>query len=44
MWQFFFGIGIGIYIGTYYNCAPSIMFITRKLKENIPDEALPKER
>ena len=44
MWQFFLGFGTGIYIGTNYDCKPTVKFISECIKQNIPKEALPKEK
>lgn len=38
MWQFLSGIGIGIYIGTYYNCKPGLEFMINAVKTNIPEK------
>ena len=44
MWQFILGFGSGIYIGTYYDCKPSLNFIKNCLKNIIPEDAIPKEK
>ena len=44
MWQFIMGFGAGIYIGTKYDCKPSIDFIKDCIKKSIPEEAIPKEK
>ena len=35
MWQFMVGFGIGMYIGTSYNCKPQIDNIIKIIKKNI---------
>ena len=37
MWQIVTGIGIGVYIGTYYNCRPTLEFIAHTIKSNFPE-------
>jgi hypothetical protein len=44
MWQFFLGLGTGIYVGTHYDCKPTITFLGDCIKKNIPDKAIPKEK
>ena len=44
MWQFLMGFGVGIYVGTNYDCAPTINFINNCLKKNIPEDAIPKKK
>tara|TARA_A100001015_G_scaffold64599_1_gene71351 strand:- start:309 stop:428 length:120 start_codon:yes stop_codon:yes gene_type:complete len=38
------GFGVGIYVGTKYDCAPTINFINNCLKNNIPEDAIPKKK
>lgn len=38
MWKIMIGIGIGIYIGTYYECKPIISKIVKVANENIPPQ------
>ena len=38
MWQLIIGFGLGIYVGTYYNCKPTIETILLNIKKNIPKE------
>lgn len=38
MWQFFTGFGLGVYVGTYYDCKPVIIFILNTIKSNIPEK------
>lgn len=42
MFQFLIGFSVGIYIGTIYNFRPTINFITKLVKQNFPEEAMPK--
>jgi hypothetical protein len=44
MWQFIIGFGTGIFIGTSYDCKPTVKYITDCIKNNIPVEALPKKK
>ena len=44
MWQFLLGFSTGMYVGTIYDCGPTVKFITTCLKNNIPKEALPKKK
>ena len=44
MWQFLMGFGAGVYVGTSYDCKPTVSFITNFIKNNVPKEALPKKR
>jgi len=38
MWQFIIGFGIGIYVGTFYNCKPTLDVIITNIKNSIPKE------
>jgi len=38
MWQFLTGFGIGVYVGTFYDCRPAIRAVRVILKENMPEE------
>ena len=38
MWKFFLGLTSGIYIGTYYDCKPTIKKIEEFIKLNIPNK------
>mgnify|MGYP001214984954 CR=1 FL=1 len=38
MWQFIMGFASGVYIGSYYDCKPSIDFILKTIKDNAPKE------
>ena len=42
MWQFICGFGMGVYVGTTYNCKPTISFVKDCIKKTIPEEAIPK--
>jgi len=44
MWQLMMGFGLGVYVGTVYDCKPTVTFITTCLKNNIPKDALPKKK
>lgn len=36
MYQYFIGFIAGVYVGTYYNCKPTVEKITDFIIENIP--------
>lgn len=36
MWHFLCGFGVGVYVGTYYNCKPPLEAISKFMKENLP--------
>jgi hypothetical protein len=38
MWQFLTGFGLGVYIGTFYDCRPAIRAVRIIVKENMPEE------
>ncbi len=38
MFPFLCGFATGVYVGTYYNCKPTIEYITIKIKENLPKD------
>ena len=38
------GFGLGVYVGTIYDCKPTVTFISTCLKNNIPKDALPKKK
>ena len=44
MWQFLMGFSVGIYVGTAYDCKPTVTFISTCLKNTIPKEAMPKKK
>jgi|TARA_B110000967_G_C18333921_1_gene293375 hypothetical protein len=44
MWQLILGFGAGVYVGTSYDCKPTVSFISDCIKNNVPKEALPKEK
>ena len=44
MWQLLLGFGAGVYVGTNYDCKPTVTYISSCIKKNIPKEALPKEK
>ena len=37
MWRFIAGFGVGIYVGTYYNCKPYIVKVKKIVRENFPE-------
>jgi len=44
MWQFLMGFGAGVYVGTKYDCKPTIIFMKDCFKKFVPDEAIPKKK
>jgi len=44
MWQFLMGFSAGIYVGTVYDCKPTVEFISKCIKNNIPQDAIPKKK
>ena len=44
MWQFIMGFVGGVYVGTAYDCKPTVDFVKGWVKKAIPDEALPKKK
>ena len=43
MWQFLMGFGMGVYVGTAYDCKPTISFLRECLKKTIPASRLKTE-
>ena len=37
MWQLLVGFGAGVYVGTVYDCKPTVEFISTCIKNNIPN-------
>ena len=44
MWQFMMGFGLGVYVGTKYDCKPTVEYISNFLDKTIPEEAKPKKK
>ena len=40
MWQLLTGFAAGVYVGTYYDCKPTIILVEKMLKEKFPKERL----
>ncbi len=38
MWQFIMGFASGLYVGSYYECKPTIQYIVKIIKDNAPKE------
>ena len=38
MFQFITGLTIGIWVGTHYNCKPTVDAFEKYIKENIPKQ------
>ena len=38
MLYFILGLGVGVYLGTYYNCKPILVTIGEKIKEYLPEK------
>ena len=44
MWQFIMGFGAGMYVGTIYDCKPTVTYVSNFIKNNIPEEAKPRKK
>ena len=44
MWQVLMGFGAGVYVGTVYDCKPTINFLKECIKKTIPEDAIPKKK
>ena len=48
MWQLLTGFAAGVYVGTYYDCKPTILLVQQMVKDKFPkerfDDALKKEK
>lgn len=40
MWQLVTGFAAGIYVGTYYDCKPTILLVEQMVKDKFPKERL----
>jgi hypothetical protein len=38
MWQLVSGFAAGIYVGTYYDCKPTIILVRQMIKDKFPEE------
>ena len=38
------GFGVCVYVGTSYDCKPTIAFISNVIKTSIPKDAIPKKK
>tara|TARA_B110000008_G_scaffold279648_2_gene327710 strand:+ start:2576 stop:2752 length:177 start_codon:yes stop_codon:yes gene_type:complete len=38
MWQIVTGFAAGIYVGTYYDCKPTILLVRQMIKDKFPEE------
>ena len=38
MWQVMLGFAAGVYVGTYYECKPTILMIKSIVKDKFPEE------
>jgi len=38
MWKYLVGFGVGVYVGTYYDCRPYIKKAIDFAKEHVPKE------
>ena len=43
MWQILTGFAAGIYVGTYYDCKPTILLVHQMVKDKFPKERLEKK-
>ena len=44
MWQILCGFGAGVYVGTVYDCKPTLQFVKTCIKNFVPEEAIPKKK
>ena len=44
MWQFVIGFGAGVYVGTYFDCKPTIEKITSVVKDYCPPKMIPEKK
>jgi len=44
MLQFLCGFGAGIYVGTIYDCKPTMVFVKSCIKNFVPEDAMPKKK
>tara|TARA_B100001559_G_C16444828_1_gene596232 strand:- start:259 stop:438 length:180 start_codon:yes stop_codon:yes gene_type:complete len=40
MWQILTGFAAGVYVGTYYDCKPTILLVQQMVKDKFPKERL----
>ena len=40
MWQVLTGFAAGIYVGTYYDCKPTILLVHQMVKDKFPKERI----
>ena len=38
------GFGVGVYVGTAYDCKPTISFLKECIKKTVPNEVIPKKK
>jgi len=38
MWQVMLGFAAGIYVGTFYECKPTILMVKELVKDKFPEE------
>jgi hypothetical protein len=39
MWRFIAGFGIGVYVGTYYECKPTLEYIRKVITDQVPKKS-----
>ena len=44
MWRELISFGAGIYVGTFYDCKPTVDYLKYLIKKNIPDDIVPKKK
>jgi hypothetical protein len=44
MWQLIMGFGMGVYVGTNYDCKPTMSFISTCIKNNVPKQVIPEKK
>lgn len=38
MWQYLISFSAGVYVGTYFNCKPTIDTVSKYIKDNLPEK------
>lgn len=44
MWQLIMGFSMGVYVGTNYDCKPTMSFISTFIKNNVPKQVIPEKK
>lgn len=38
------GFGMGVYVGTNYDCKPTMIFLSTCIKNNVPKQVIPEKK